>query len=206
MRIPMVNGLLLNNFDWLPNSNLLPESPGWRLHARLSVMDPDQPASSFPMTETPEKRVRLPSLAETGLLNYTSRYRMPIVPPLNMPPPLAQPNHLYCQIYNGNSSVWSFTDGSLDALVAATSTEDKENHLPRHVCGQPGCGKVFPSKSRLQRHMVIHTGAKPFSCLYPDCERTFSRRDNMLQHYRTHICTLPAGVRSMKAAQRMNDL
>jgi uncharacterized Zn-finger protein len=140
--------------------------------------------------------VRLPSLAETGLLTYTSKYRVPIFAPPTMPPlqpipPVNQPNYFLRP------------EGSLDALVAA-STADKENS-PRHHCAHPGCGKVFPSKSRLQRHAVIHTGAKPFVCLYPECERTFSRRDNMLQHYRTHICAFPPGVRSMRVARGLEE-
>lgn len=57
----------------------------------------------------------------------------------------------------------------------------------KFACSQPGCGKSFPSRSRLQRHLLVHTGLKPFACLYSGCNRKFSRRDNMLQHYRTHV-------------------
>lgn len=57
----------------------------------------------------------------------------------------------------------------------------------KFACNQPGCGKSFPSRSRLQRHLLVHTGLKPFACLYSTCNRKFSRRDNMLQHYRTHV-------------------
>ncbi|EIJ88662.1 hypothetical protein NEPAR06_1699 [Nematocida parisii] len=55
-------------------------------------------------------------------------------------------------------------------------------------CTFEGCGKEFPSLSRMRRHYIIHTGAKPFKCLNAKCTKSFSRRDNMIQHYKGH-CT-----------------
>lgn len=53
-------------------------------------------------------------------------------------------------------------------------------------CPWENCGKFFPSLSRIKRHYIIHTKEKPFKCLNKDCMRRFSRKDNMLQHYRVH--------------------
>ena len=53
-------------------------------------------------------------------------------------------------------------------------------------CPWEGCGKSFPSLSRIKRHYIIHTKLKPFKCLNKGCIRRFSRKDNMLQHYRVH--------------------
>lgn len=39
----------------------------------------------------------------------------------------------------------------------------------------------------LARHNRIHTGEKNFHCLHPGCPSRFSRQDNMMQHYRTHL-------------------
>lgn len=55
-----------------------------------------------------------------------------------------------------------------------------------YVCPEKDCGKMFPSLSRVKRHYIIHTGAKPFKCLNLRCPKKFSRKDNMLQHYKTH--------------------
>lgn len=49
------------------------------------------------------------------------------------------------------------------------------------------CDKRFKTTGHLTRHKKIHSGEKKFSCYYPGCESRFSRKDNCMQHYRTHI-------------------
>ncbi|ORX65483.1 hypothetical protein DL89DRAFT_215649, partial [Linderina pennispora] len=49
------------------------------------------------------------------------------------------------------------------------------------------CGKAFTTSGHLSRHHRIHTGEKNFVCLHPSCNSRFSRQDNMMQHYRTHL-------------------
>lgn len=63
---------------------------------------------------------------------------------------------------------------------------DSVNANGQHVCPVTKCGKAFPTKSRLNRHLIVHTGDKPFACLHPGCNKAFSRRDNMMQHYKSH--------------------
>lgn len=61
-----------------------------------------------------------------------------------------------------------------------------DQRTQRYECPAQDCTKAFPSLSRIKRHFIIHTDIKPFKCLNEECNRTFSRRDNMLQHYRMH--------------------
>lgn len=52
--------------------------------------------------------------------------------------------------------------------------------------GYPGCNMVFTRSEHLARHERKHTGEKPYKCIVPNCPRTFSRYDNMIQHTQTH--------------------
>ncbi|XP_004529684.1 uncharacterized protein LOC101459914 [Ceratitis capitata] len=46
------------------------------------------------------------------------------------------------------------------------------------------CSKVLSSASSLDRHVLVHTGERPFNCKY--CHLTFTTNGNMHRHMRTH--------------------
>ena len=46
------------------------------------------------------------------------------------------------------------------------------------------CGKMLSSFSSLDRHMLVHSGERPFSCAF--CGQTFTTNGNMHRHRRTH--------------------
>ncbi|KAF9225728.1 hypothetical protein BS17DRAFT_729802 [Gyrodon lividus] len=53
-----------------------------------------------------------------------------------------------------------------------------------HQCEQ--CKKEFPRPSGLATHMNSHSGAKPYKCSVPNCDRSFAVRSNARRHLRTH--------------------
>ncbi|KAK4304403.1 hypothetical protein Pmani_023646 [Petrolisthes manimaculis] len=48
------------------------------------------------------------------------------------------------------------------------------------------CGKNFIKPSQLKRHMMIHTGERPFKCTFPGCDRAFNQKYTMLIHMDIH--------------------
>ncbi|XP_041985930.1 zinc finger protein 226-like [Aricia agestis] len=69
--------------------------------------------------------------------------------------------------------------------------EDKKaqykSHKEQHICDV--CLKMFPTKSRLLKHLVIHTGEKPFNC--DICQKKFLRRSHLKTHLLIHTGEKP---------------
>ncbi|EGO29571.1 hypothetical protein SERLADRAFT_345851 [Serpula lacrymans var. lacrymans S7.9] len=70
-------------------------------------------------------------------------------------------------------------------ISAQNTTEHKvQKRSKMHQCKV--CSKMFPRPSGLATHMNSHSGAKPFECSVPHCNKKFAVRSNAKRHLRTH--------------------
>uniref|UniRef100_A0A3B3YYE7 Ras-responsive element-binding protein 1 n=1 Tax=Poecilia mexicana TaxID=48701 RepID=A0A3B3YYE7_9TELE len=73
-------------------------------------------------------------------------------------------------------------EGKPAAAMTVPQTKGKKNAYSNSVQKMtcPFCPRVFPWMSSLQRHMLTHTGQKPFPC--PRCDAFFSTKSNCERH------------------------
>lgn len=66
--------------------------------------------------------------------------------------------------------------------LKGASTNPRHAAGRNHVCQQ--CSSRFLCKSKLDRHMLTHTGAKPFGCF---CGKRFNQKSALKNHTRRHL-------------------
>lgn len=74
------------------------------------------------------------------------------------------------------SMIWTSS-----SLLSANDPVDSASDDPQRTC--PYCRKKFTTatwKQKLDRHMLIHTGMKPYQC--PHCPHRSNRKDNLRYH------------------------
>jgi hypothetical protein len=67
---------------------------------------------------------------------------------------------------------------------STTKLPGKKNQYPCPLAREYLCQKQFTTSGHAARHAKKHTGKKDAFC--PECNKAFARKDNMMQHRRTH--------------------
>jgi hypothetical protein len=70
------------------------------------------------------------------------------------------------------------------AAPAANKASTKKNQYPCPLAKVYNCSDYFTTSGHAARHAKKHTGKKDAFC--PECNKAFTRKDNMEQHRRTH--------------------
>lgn len=74
---------------------------------------------------------------------------------------------------------------SQEALVKHILQDHVGTGKPSYVCHWKGCTrdlKPFSKRHKIQNHVRIHTGERPFCCPVADCGKRFSRQDGLNTH------------------------
>lgn len=103
---------------------------------------------------------------------FTNQLQQQPMPPMN-------------QAYAQNATAYYPAPPSTDSQPAQQPAQkSKKNQYPCPVAKQYNCSDHFTTSGHAARHAKKHTGKKDSIC--PDCNKAFTRKDNMEQHRRTH--------------------
>lgn len=58
--------------------------------------------------------------------------------------------------------------------------------LRPYTCLWPACNRQFNDNYHLKRHMLSHTGEKPYVCQAADCSKRFARPEDLRSHQKSH--------------------
>ncbi|SCV03872.1 LAME_0H13916g1_1 [Lachancea meyersii CBS 8951] len=76
-------------------------------------------------------------------------------------------------------------NSSTTSKLTGQRTKPSIERRRKYVCKT--CQKGFTTSGHLARHKRIHTGEKNHVCPHEGCGQRFSRHDNCVQHYKTHL-------------------
>ncbi|TID29020.1 hypothetical protein CANINC_002168 [Pichia inconspicua] len=84
-------------------------------------------------------------------------------------------------------SLLSHSPSPINSTTTSLTISNVDNSTPNRKYKCLKCNKGFTTSGHLARHNRIHTGVKNHVCPFQGCQSRFSRQDNCMQHYKTHL-------------------
>jgi len=183
--------LALRGQDTLRGSEAVPRAAEHMLFLPSVHMNPlMHPATSFsPLYDLP-----LPPPLQTPMTDASRRGIVfeAAIPASHSPEPLATPPYLRPKIESPVPVPDLIKKSRGRRVPTSVSSDESTPRVPsrNYVCEVKNCGKRFGRGEHLKRHVrSIHTNEKPYIC--PECNKPFSRFDNLSQHQKVHAPRSP---------------
>jgi len=143
--------------------------PAKRIKEETVLIDQNEPTSTWttqpkPMAPPPQKT---PEVHRQNPTNY-------MVSQTN------QPEAEYMDDYVDYSGEMMYEEEEDQTLQNYNPTDPSMSYYNEAQYPCPNCQKTFPSKAKLNRHILVHTNEKPFSCSV--CSKRFNIRSNGIRH------------------------
>lgn len=113
---------------------------------------------------------------------------------INVLAPMRNPKNEKASVFERlNESNRSWKESKLNESPTFISSVDKPSFEATYQnseiidknlikCSVWDCSKSFKSKEKLEVHLWIHQGLRPFVCTFEDCQKTFITKGHLVEH------------------------
>jgi hypothetical protein len=158
-----------------------------RSHSSDSSMDGQTPSPITPAF-TMENGLGSPTFSQPGFFNTHHHQQQQSPKDIDTPFPMMNMSYHSVQpvlpAYYAQQPPAPQQPAPASAATAAANGRPKKNQYPCPLAKQENCHDYFTTSGHAARHSKKHTGRKDAIC--PECNKAFTRKDNMEQHRRTH--------------------
>ncbi|KAI7820618.1 hypothetical protein BC939DRAFT_530440 [Gamsiella multidivaricata] len=103
-----------------------------------------------------------------------------------MPDPGSESVSDSSQERNTRATSKSRSTRSRSSTTAPKPTRTVLSHKKMYACLYPGCEKSYTKPSRLKQHELVHTDERPYRCYELGCTSSFRREDHLAIHIKGH--------------------